>query len=42
MALPGDCWLRTHWMKENKIENLRFAARHAGQIWGKDPIVRLD
>lgn len=40
--LPGDWWLRTHWMKENKIEILRLAARHAGLTWGKDLIVRLD
>lgn len=42
MDLPGDWWLRTHWMKENKIKILRLAARHAGLTWGKDLIVRLD
>lgn len=40
--LPGGWWLRTAFMRENKLKALRTAAEVAGLRWGEDLIVHLD
>lgn len=42
VQLPGGWWLRTDFMRENKLKALRTAAEIAGLRWDEDLIVDLD